>query len=412
MPTSRPATATVSLFIAITLAISAAVVYVLGHLFGNPDATILTVLVPSTVAVVMTAREAGWAGVRKLLRLRGSAPGSVRLLVTTALTIPVLALTAIALGSAVTGESYDVGMPAEGLVILLPLLIVVIGEEYGWRGFALPRLQGRYSALVASLIVGAAWWMWHYPASLIGTGVPLDTPFWLFGVFVLAGSVLMTSVFNASRGSVGLTMLFHLASNAAFVFLPLLPENRGGELTTFSIFVALAVVLAAMVVRINGPGSLASGRPHQARDRITATNPSITTASTPEPHRSGMWSGLAVSRVGQVGALPTRDQVPVPAVAVLWDPLSGGVVDPHEAEALAVAERPFEVVERAPDEVAGDGDAIGDCGGHRGGVLLQVLDAAIVGDDAVGSRAVAVAGAVLGDEDLGGAVVLMEAAQE
>jgi membrane protease YdiL (CAAX protease family) len=267
MPTSRSATATVSLFIAITLVISAAVVYVLGHLLDNPDAAILTVLVPTTVAVVMTAREAGWSGVRKFLRLRGSAPVSVRLVVTAALTIPVLALTAIALGSAVTGESYDIGMPAEGLVILLPLLIVVIGEEYGWRGFALPRLQVRYSALVTSLIVGVAWWMWHYPPSLIETGVPLDTPFWLFGIFVVSMAVVMTSIFNASGGSVGLTTLFHLASNAAFVFLPLLPENRGGELTTFSIFVALAVVLAAMVVRINGPESLASGRPHQVRDR-------------------------------------------------------------------------------------------------------------------------------------------------
>ncbi len=267
MPTSRSATATVSLFIAITLAISAAAVYVIGHLLDKPDAAILTVLVPTTVAIVMTARETGWSGVRKLLRLRGSGPGSVRLLVTAALTVPVLALTAIALGSAVTGESYDIEMPAKGLAILLPLLIVVIGEEYGWRGFTLPRLQVRYSALVTSLIVGVAWWMWHYPPSLIETGVPLDTPFWLFGIFVVSITVVMTSIFNASQGSVGLMMLFHFASNAAFVFLPLLPENRGGELTTFSIFVALAVMLAAVVVRINGPESLASRRPHQVRDR-------------------------------------------------------------------------------------------------------------------------------------------------
>ena len=84
---------------------------------------------------------------------------------------------------------------------------------------------------------------------------------------MFAVSVLITSVFNASRGSVGLAMLFHLASNAAFVFLPLLPENRDGDLTTFSIFVALAVVLAAVVVRINGPGSLASSNPIDTRDR-------------------------------------------------------------------------------------------------------------------------------------------------
>ena len=101
-------------------------------------------------------------------------------------------------------------------------------------------------------------WVWHYPPSLIDTGVPLDTPFWLFGLFVFAWSVLMTSLFNASRGSVGLMILFHLASNAAFVFLPLLPENRGGELTTFSIFVALSLTASVVVVAINGSASLAN----------------------------------------------------------------------------------------------------------------------------------------------------------
>ncbi|MFB3044679.1 MAG: type II CAAX prenyl endopeptidase Rce1 family protein, partial [Acidimicrobiia bacterium] len=76
-------------------------------------------------------------------------------------------------------------------------------------------LVDRYSALVAGIITGAAWWLWHYPPSLIGTGTPLDTPFWLFGIWVVAATVLMTSVFNASRGSVGLMMLFHLTANAS-----------------------------------------------------------------------------------------------------------------------------------------------------------------------------------------------------
>jgi putative flippase GtrA len=86
----------------------------------------------------------------------------------------------------------------------------------------------------------------------------VDTPFWLFGLFVIALSVLLTSVFNASGGAVGLSILFHYASNAAFVFLPLLPENRGGELTTFSIFVALSLTAAVAVVVAKGPASLAN----------------------------------------------------------------------------------------------------------------------------------------------------------
>ena len=122
-------------------------------------------------------------------------------------------------------------------------------------------LQTRYSAFVAALIVGLAHWIWHYPASLIDTGVPLDTPFWLFGLFVVALSVMVTSVFNASGGAVGLAILFHFASNAAFVFLPLLPENRGGELTTFSIFVVLALAVSVATVLVRGPASLSNKSP-------------------------------------------------------------------------------------------------------------------------------------------------------
>ena len=254
-------------FFAITLVVSAAIVFIVGDRLDNPDATILTVLVPSTVAVAITARSSGREGVRRLLRLGGEGPVSVRLLLTAALTVPVLALAAIAIGSAVTGDTYDFELPSEGLFILIPLLIVGVGEEYGWRGFALPGLQGRYSALVATLIVGVIWWLWHFPPSLIETGVPLDTPFWLFGIYVLSLSFVMTSVFNASGGSVGLMMLFHLASNAAFVFLPVLPENRGGELTTFSIFVALSAATAVAVILFNGVESL-SGRPKATWKRI------------------------------------------------------------------------------------------------------------------------------------------------
>ena len=247
-----------AIFYTVVLFLTGVIVYFIGYQQDNPDATILVVLIPTTVAVLITARTLGRAGVRRLLRLRGDSPWSARLLLTTALAIPTIALAAIFIGSTVTGQSSEFAMPADGLLILLVLVVIVIGEEYGFRGYMLPRLQSRYSALVAGIITGAAWWLWHYPPSLIGTGTPLDTPFWLFGIWVVAVTVLMTSVFNASRGSVGMMMLFHLTANASFVFLPLLPENREGDLTTFSVFVALVVVVAAVVVRINGPSSLST----------------------------------------------------------------------------------------------------------------------------------------------------------
>ena len=131
----------------------------------------------------------------------------------------------------------------------------------------MPGLQRRYSALAAALIVGIVHWIWHDPASLIDTGVPLDTLFWLFGLFVAALSVMMTSIFNASTGAIGLTILFHFASNAMLVFSPLLPGQTGGELITFSIFVALTLVVALTTVPINGPASLSNKAPATRIDR-------------------------------------------------------------------------------------------------------------------------------------------------
>ena len=177
---TAPSVNTVWVFLAVVIVISGLIVYLVGSVMDNPDAAILSVLVPSLVAIGFTARAGRWSAVRQLLRFGGSRSTSSSMVIFAALTVPLLALVAIGIGSLVTDNSYEFGMPSDGLIILLPLLIVALGEEYGWRGFALPGLQTRYSALVAGLIVGAVHWVWHYAPSLIDTGVPLETPFWLF----------------------------------------------------------------------------------------------------------------------------------------------------------------------------------------------------------------------------------------
>jgi len=72
-------------FFVITLLASAAVVYVIGYRLDNPDAAILAVIVPSTVAVVITAVTQGGPGIRRLLLFGGSEPISARLVVVSAL---------------------------------------------------------------------------------------------------------------------------------------------------------------------------------------------------------------------------------------------------------------------------------------------------------------------------------------
>lgn len=47
--------------------------------------------------------------------------------------------------------------------VLLIIFAVVLGEETGWRGYALPQLQRRFSPLASSLILALVWFGWHLP---------------------------------------------------------------------------------------------------------------------------------------------------------------------------------------------------------------------------------------------------------
>src|SRR5207248_87259 len=107
-----------------------------------------------------------------------------------------------------------------------------LGEEPGWRGFALPRLQLLYGPLVGSLVLGTLHAIWHLPAYLI-PGAISDNGFDL-GVFVgnslaiISLTFLWTWLFNSARGSILFAMFVHAASNAVSGLLPRLahvPDN-------------------------------------------------------------------------------------------------------------------------------------------------------------------------------------------
>ena len=99
-----------------------------------------------------------------------------------------------------------------------------LGEEPGWRGFALPRLQRLHSPLVASLILGPLWALWHLPFFWV--------PAWNFPptlanivLFVIASipvTILITWVFNNTKGSVLMAILGHWSFDMTFVILNLL----------------------------------------------------------------------------------------------------------------------------------------------------------------------------------------------
>jgi len=135
-----------------------------------------------------------------------------------------------------------------------------IGEEFGWRGFLLPRLQTRYNALVSGLIVGVAWATWHIPMFFIegtsqyeqGMQSGLLLAILGYSAFVIANSVLFTWLFNNTRGSVLLAAVFHGASNTWAVYLGMGNSPFGGILT----LMALSVLITAVIVVVAGAKDL------------------------------------------------------------------------------------------------------------------------------------------------------------
>ncbi|ASJ08176.1 hypothetical protein A3L11_02620 [Thermococcus siculi] len=143
----------------------------------------------------------------------------------------------------------DVSLDVENLnpAMIIPLFIssvlMNVWEEIGWRDFALPRLQARYSALASSLIVGVLWGLWHLPLLLM-KGYPMASyPPVPFFVGIIAASVLYTWIFNGTGGSLLLVTLFHAAGNATAGFL-----GEGVDIPGAIPYTALVTFVAAVIV--------------------------------------------------------------------------------------------------------------------------------------------------------------------
>ncbi len=118
------------------------------------------------------------------------------------------------------------------------LLLGPMGEEFGWRGLALPLLQRRFSPFWASLILGVVWAVWHAPAFLM-SGTPQSA--WSFGPFfvgLVAITVILTPLFNASRGSLLIAILYHLN-----MMNPIFPDAQPWDNLLFAIAAVVIVFL-------------------------------------------------------------------------------------------------------------------------------------------------------------------------
>lgn len=200
---------------------------------------------PILAALVMSALTQGPKGPAALLRAlvvpRGPwpylaaaivLPGGVALL---ALVIERLFLGGTVPLSALAEPRDFPGLGFAGF-LAISILTFGVGEEVGWRGFALPRLQQRLHPILASLVLTLLWALWHWPAFLYRPGYssmgPGEALGWLVSLFT--GAVILTWLFNRTRGSLLAVALFHGLVDVVFTSKAMtgLMSNLAGVLIT------------------------------------------------------------------------------------------------------------------------------------------------------------------------------------
>lgn len=207
---------------------------------------LLALFGPTIAAITVTGVVEGRSGVRQLLgRVVQGRVAWKWIAVAVALPI-LLSATVVVLNAVLLGKPIAI-VPNEAPIFTLILGLLVIGEEIGWRGFALPRLQTRFNSLTASLILGVLWAVWHLPNSFIPGMNHYLTAFPVFLVWVVSMTVLFTWLANHTRGSVWIAWLFHAAINVSGGFLFI-----GDNLRQWWLSAVVFAIAALMIVIIHG----------------------------------------------------------------------------------------------------------------------------------------------------------------
>jgi membrane protease YdiL (CAAX protease family) len=193
---------------------------------------------PTVAALILSGLLYGREGVVDLLKRIAHWRVGVGWYLFALFSTSIIGLAAIGLHALAGG----VTPPMNHLVLAQVLLPLPAGlpEEYGWRGFALPHLLKKRSALASSLIIALFWVAWHFPISPALKNVSFLV---LFLLEVIPLSILFSWLYINSRGSILLVVLYHFVYNAVVYVL-----NIPGSPSPWAVYIGLNWLLAVLVV--------------------------------------------------------------------------------------------------------------------------------------------------------------------
>jgi uncharacterized protein len=178
-----------------------------------------------------------------------------------ALCLPFGIAAVASVGFVLAGNSLDFGLVGERAVMVLPLLLITFllnggPEEPGWRGFALPRLQERFSPVRATLVLGVLWALWHLPLLAIEDNPSHGLGTWgfagtmaLFIVGVVLYAFPYTYLWNRTRSAIAV-MALHAGFNTSLAVVILRDADDLTEGTYVAMQVSQTIVLLAVAVAL------------------------------------------------------------------------------------------------------------------------------------------------------------------
>ncbi len=211
---------------------------------------------PLIAALIVTALTEGRIGIRHLIRRIVKWRVEFRYYAFAVAAPAALFLLAFLVNRAITGTWSDLSLlgqpdylPYLGPLGMLALWFLTygLGEETGWRGFALPGLQKNRSAASATLVLALLWATWHFPAFFFrDTYIELGLfGFPMFAILMIFSTMVFTWLYNSTQGSVFIVIIFHAVFNWLSV------SEAGGQFAA-SIMSAPMVLWALYVVRRYG----------------------------------------------------------------------------------------------------------------------------------------------------------------
>ncbi|OIN59161.1 CPBP family intramembrane glutamic endopeptidase [Arsenicibacter rosenii] len=204
-----------------------------GQVFGLPALPVLPFhhgigsLGPLLAAFITTYLVEGFNGVRQLVK-RCVTIQPIRYLLVALFSPFILVMLSVLLNFLVNDTSPRIGdlfhtpeFPEFTFIqfFIVNLLFYGFGEETGWRGFALPRVQMHVSPFLAALVMSVFWAIWHWPLFFYRPGMMSMNGAAVAGWFMslLTGSILLTWLYNKSKGSLFICAVFHSTIDIAFL---------------------------------------------------------------------------------------------------------------------------------------------------------------------------------------------------